>query len=249
MEIKVGNIDLFSSVEYFNRSAAVVYLAGCNFRCPWCWSYDMLEEYSGREIEVSELVKEIEEDPSEIEAVVVDGGEPTQQQDALIELCTLLKEKDYLVQLNTNGTNPEVVDELGIKGKIDRLGLDIKAPLDFERRYSKLIGRKMKHEFKESIKEILRASSLCGYELEPRTTIVPKLTDSRHWISKIAQEISMYTDNYVIQAFTPEKGTLSAEYEEMEEVTREQLIELAGAAKRHIPNVMIKTRETGLEKI
>lgn len=249
MNVNIGRLDLFSSMAYPNRSAAVVYFAGCNLRCPWCWTHEMVEKYSGEEMQVEELVKEIKDNPSELEAVVIDGGEPTQQPDALFFLCKVLKEEGYLVQVNTNGSNSEVIDEVGIRGNLDRLGLDIKAPLDFARRYSKATGVKIREELKENMELILRASSLCKYELEPRTTVVPGLNDSSHQIEKIAEKISFYTDNYVLQAFTPEKGTLNKEYENKEEITREKLLELSQVAKKHLSNVMIRTHETGLERV
>jgi len=249
MNVNIGRLDLFSSTAYPNMSSAVIYFAGCNMRCPWCWTHEMIKRYSGEEMEVEELVKEINDNPSELEAIVIDGGEPTQQPEALFSLCKLLKEEGYLIQVNTNGSDSEVIDEIGIRGNIDRLGLDIKAPLDFARRYSKATGVRVGEELKENIEGILRASSLCKYELEPRTTIVHGINDSRHQVEKIAEKLSFYTDNYALQAFTPEKGTLNKEYEAKEEVTREKLLELSQVAKRHLSNVMIRTHETGLERV
>lgn len=249
MKINVGEIEPFSSLEYPGKASAVIYFSGCNFRCPWCWTYDLIEPLAGEEREVREVVKEIEEDLEEIEAVVIDGGEPTQQPEGLKELCSILDSKGYKVQVNTNGSNPEVIDEIGIKEKIDRLGLDVKAPLNFERRYSKVIGREMKEEFSEGVREILRGSSLCSYEIEPRTTVIPDLMDSSHRISKIAKEVSIYTDNYVLQGFTPEKGTLEEEFEEKEKIEREKLLEFGREAQKYVKNVWIRTPSIGTEKL
>lgn len=247
MTVNIGEIEPFSSVEYSGKTASVVYFAGCNFRCPWCWTYEYIDPVDGIEKELEEVVEEIEQSTSE--AVVIDGGEPTRQPKQLNSLCEVLDDMGYPIQVNTNGSNPHVIEELGLSGKIDRLGLDIKAPLQFSRRYSKVIGVSMKEEFKKGIKTILRSNKACKFRLEPRTTIVPNLTDSGHWIRKIAEQVSKYTDTYVLQAFSPEQGTFDREYEEEEKVTRDQLLELAREAQRYIRNVKIKTQETGLEPL
>ncbi len=249
MKINIGRIDPFSSLEYPGEPAAVIYLAGCNLKCPWCWSHDILDPMQGQERETQDVIQEIEEDPGDIEAVVIDGGEPTQQPEPLKYLCKTLESEGYKIQINTNGSNPEVIDELGIRDQIHRLGLDVKAPLEFQRRYSKVIGRKVSEEHLEGIKEILRGSSMCSYEIEPRTTVIPDLMDSPHRIKEIAEEISLYTDRYLLQAFTPERGTLDPEFEEKNKVTREQLIELGKKAQEHIDLVKIRTPSTGEEKL
>lgn len=249
MKINVGKIDPFSSLEYPGEPAAVIYLAGCNFKCPWCWTYDILDPMQGEEREAQDVIREIEKEPGDIEAVVIDGGEPTQQPEALKYLCKILESEGYKVQINTNGSNPEVIDELGIRDQIDRLGLDVKAPLEFQRRYSKIIGREVNEEHLEGIREILRGSSMCSYEIEPRTTVVPDLIDSPHRIKNIAGEISMYTDRYLLQAFTPEKGTLDPEFEEKDRVTREELIKLGKKAQKYIDKVKIRTPSTGEETL
>lgn len=249
MQMNVSSIDPFSSTAYPDKSAAVVYLAGCSLKCPWCWSHEMLDPITGQEKEVTQIIQEINQDPSEVEAVVVDGGEPTEQSEALVDLVSGLKECGYLIQINTNGANPDMIEELGIRGFIDRLGIDIKAPLDYQRLYSKVIGREVLEEHLENLRRLLRASSVCKYQEEPRTTIVPDLMDKGHWIEQIAKEISLYTDTYVLQGFTPEKGTLKPEFKEKEPLKREQLVELGKRAKKHLKDVRIRIPGMGTEKI
>ncbi len=249
MKVKIGEIDLFSSIAYPDKPSTVIYFQGCNFECPWCWNSNYLDSFLGEEKEISEVVQEIKEDPTETEVVVIDGGEPTQQPEALEILCETLKKEGYEVQINTNGTNPRIIEEMGIKGKMDRVALDVKAPLEFQRKYSKAIGKKVGKRHTEGVKKILRVSNLCKYELEPRTTVIPGLTDSEHWINKIAKTVGTYTNKYVLQGFTPEKGTLEQEYQEEDKITREKLIKLALEARKYVKHVKIRTLEAGTEDI
>ncbi len=249
MKLKVGEIDPFSSLAYPQKSSIVIYLQGCNFRCPWCWNREYLDPIAGKDKEIEEVIQEVKEDPSDTEAVVIDGGEPTKQPRALQELCERLKEDGYKVQINTNGSNPDVIEELGMKKNVDRVALDVKAPPDFQRRYSKIIGRKIKKKHLKGVKQVLRISNVFEFELEPRTTVIPGLTDNKHWIGKTAKTIGIYADLHVLQAFTPTKGTLKQEYQEEKRINREKLLELAEESKKYVKNVRIRTQETGTEQI
>lgn len=60
-----------------------------------------------------------------IDGVVITGGEPTIQKD-LEDFVDHVKEKGYLIKLDTNGLRPDVVKK--IIGKIDYIAMDLKAP-------------------------------------------------------------------------------------------------------------------------
>jgi len=57
------------------------------------------------------------------------GGEPTLHRN-LPSLIREVKEHGFLVKLDTNGSNPEMLDELVNSGAIDFVSMDVKAPLD-----------------------------------------------------------------------------------------------------------------------
>ena len=249
MKVNIGEIDPFSSLAYPGKTSTVIYFQGCNLKCPWCWTHEYLDPINGEEKETTQIVKEIKEGPTDTQAVVIDGGEPTQQPKALKELCEKLNKEGYKIQINTNGTKPNIIEEIGIQEKVHRIGLDVKAPLEFQRRYTKTIGKKTKKKYIKGIKQILRVSNLCKYKLEPRTTVIPGLTDSKHWIGKIAKTIGTYTDTYTLQAFTSEKGTLNPDYQEKEKVKREELLDLAREAGRYVKHIKIRTIDSGTEQL
>ncbi|GAG56390.1 unnamed protein product [marine sediment metagenome] len=92
-----------------------------------------------------------------------------------------IKKEGFLVEIETNGTNPGMLRNLVERSLVDYLALDIKAPFEWEK-YSKAAGivdKKLLGKVKESLKILL--SSNIDYEL--RTTVVPGLVDQEDVIS------------------------------------------------------------------
>ena len=63
-----------------------------------------------------------------LDGVVMTGGEPTIHV-GLPDLCRQIKELGFRVKLGTSGTNSRMVREMMVKGLVDFVALDIKAPL------------------------------------------------------------------------------------------------------------------------
>ncbi|MDP7282284.1 MAG: anaerobic ribonucleoside-triphosphate reductase activating protein, partial [Candidatus Undinarchaeales archaeon] len=103
-----------------------------------------------------------------IDGVCITGGEPTLSS-GLVDFCQKLKGKDFLVKLDTNGTNPEVLKTLIDSKLVDFVAMDIKGPWE---NYGDFIGVPFNAEqLKESVKLIMDS----GIDYEFRTTIVPEL--------------------------------------------------------------------------
>ena len=119
----------FSLVDYPRRGASVVFFGGCNYRCPFCYNLDLvLPEFLQklRPLSEAEILEELKRREKYVSAVVLTGGEPTIHGDRLRSLCQVLKELDLLVKLDTNGSNPALVEELVNDGCIDYLAVDVK---------------------------------------------------------------------------------------------------------------------------
>ena len=73
---------------------------------------------------------------------------------------------NYLVKLDTNGSNPHIIEELINENLVDYIAMDIKAPLD---KYSKITNTEVNTEkIQRSIKLILNSN----IDYEFRTTIL-----------------------------------------------------------------------------
>jgi pyruvate formate lyase activating enzyme len=171
MEIK-GFIEA-SFVDWEGKLCSVLFLSGCNFRCPFCHNVNLVLEPEKLDTIPLEYLKEkLNAQKDWIDGVCITGGEPTTHKD-LLKLCSTLKNMGFLIKLDTNGTNPEILKELIDQRLVDYIAMDIKAPLE-EKKYSKATGIKIAtnlNKIKQSI-ELLKKSNT-SYEL--RTTVVPSL--------------------------------------------------------------------------
>ncbi len=61
-----------------------------------------------------------------LDGICISGGEPTLHAD-LPELIRSVKELGYLVKLDTNGTNPDMLSFLLDEGLLDYIAMDIKS--------------------------------------------------------------------------------------------------------------------------
>ena len=116
--------EIFYSIEgegiEIGRPEIFIRLAGCNLRCTWCDTLYALE--NGTEMGIKEIVQEVGAYPCK--SVSITGGEPLLQKRELLELVRRLKDLDYWIQINTNGT---IFDEK-IFELVDLITMDCKCP-------------------------------------------------------------------------------------------------------------------------
>jgi len=98
-----------------------------------------------------------------------------------------IKDKGFLIKLDTNGTNPKMLEKLLNNSLVDYIAMDIKSSLDFDN-YSKSAGIKDKMML-ENVKESIELMINSKIDYEFRTTIVP-LLHSEETIMEIARYIS-----------------------------------------------------------
>jgi len=242
MEIVIGGILPLSTIDYEGKSASVIFFGGCNFRCHYCYNFGILDERMGARQDTGQLFDLVMQGKKLIDAVVFSGGEPTVQPEALSELVHMFKKAGLAVKIDTNGSNAGVIADLLARNLIDYIALDIKAPLEREHEYSRVIQRDAAQAIK-NIREIMKLRHAFSFVLECRTTVVPGLIFREHDIEEIAEEVGKYCDLYVLQQFTPEKGCLDEEYNKVKSPTRDELRGLALVAKKHVRDVRIRTAE------
>ncbi|MFA5080006.1 MAG: anaerobic ribonucleoside-triphosphate reductase activating protein [Candidatus Paceibacterota bacterium] len=219
----IGGFQKFTLIDYPGKLSCIVFLSGCNFRCPFCYSSELvLPEKIKQHPELSEekILEYLESRIGMLEGVVLCGGEPTLNFE-LDDFCSKLKAMGYFIKLDSNGTNSEKIKELIEKKLIDYIAMDIKAPLTAEK-YKIATGVDSDIEkIKQSI-EIIKNS---GIDYEFRTTVVPGIHNMEDIIS-IANSIGP-AKKYFLQQFNPEKdlidnslkGSKSFPYDFFEKVT------------------------------
>ena len=238
-----------STVDWYGNVSLVVFFAGCNFRCPYCHNSDLIPAGSGEKVELRLIRRRIEVGLSLLDSVIFTGGEPLLQQKAVLEAAELIKGFGLKLMLDTNGSLPSVVEKLLDARLVDRVALDVKAPLTTED-YGRVIGLpRLGSEMAESVECTLELCNSHGVEVEARTTVAPTVSDDPDFIRRIAPSIKGRCSVYYLQQFDNTGNVLSPRLKKLEPPSREEMVELAEAAiGEGVRNVYIKTRELGLER-
>ena len=136
--MKIGGLQKSTLIDYPGKIACTVFLIGCNFRCPWCYSSELvLPDKKEKQPIISEkdFFSFLGQRKDVLDGVVVCGGEPTINSD-LSEFVRKIKKMGFKVKLDTNGSNPETIKDLINKKLIDYIAMDIKAPLESNFQFS-----------------------------------------------------------------------------------------------------------------
>lgn len=222
--------------DYPGKIAAVLFSQGCNFSCPFCHNGDLVIKSTKLEqtaLDITDLIDFLQERKGFLDAVVFSGGEPTLH-DAIIHDIRLVKDLGYLVKLDTNGTNPQIIEKLLEEKLLDYVAMDIKAPLDFKK-YQKACGKLTSQQFfnlRNSI-HLLRNS---GIEVEFRTTIVPGL-HSEEDVVEIARYLKGCS-KYTLQQFNP-RFTLNSDYGSITPYRQKQLEQMADKAASYVQKIQL----------
>ena len=168
--MKIAGIEKCSFVDYEKHISCVVFTQGCNMNCFYCHNKELIPCHSDKElIQEKEIFQFLEKRMKYLDAVVISGGEPTMQQ-GLEEFIKNIKKMGFKVKLDTNGSNPHIIENLVSKKLIDYVAMDIKAPIT---RYKEFCGSEniLVESLKRTIKFLLK--NYVGYEF--RTTFAPGL--------------------------------------------------------------------------
>ena len=211
--MKIAGFQKLSLVDYPERLATVVFVQGCNFRCPYCQNPDLVTlkkkfDCSGKEaLDYVSIRKDI------VEGLVITGGEPTIY-DELPNFIKRAKAIGTKVKLDTNGANPAQLKELLKSGLLDYVALDIKTSLS---KYNLVTDMKNAPEaVSESIRIVM--SSETPYEF--RTTCVPGIVDEED-LSAIG-ELVRGAKKYCLQQFRP-IITFESKFQDVKPYSKETL--------------------------
>ncbi|MFA4946749.1 MAG: radical SAM protein [Candidatus Micrarchaeia archaeon] len=226
MKIRYASIVDFDGDAYPGRNATVLRLTGCPLNCVYCPARELAGEAPFDEKPVEYFAEHLSKVMHSANALVVTGGEPLMQGNALEDLLALAKQKGFAIKLETPGYYAETLNDL--LPNLDYVSIDLKAAFD-AKAYASACG--FKGDAGLLLSNVLR--SLTFLEKRGRNvykeftvTAVPGFTDSPSVIEGLAAYVAPFADRFVVRC--PASGCGCAP------VGRERLAELAAAAKRHV---------------
>ena len=120
----IVGIDKLSLLDYEDKVSIVLFSQACNFRCPFCHNGESVLNAQS-ELDFDEILAYLKTRTGLVDAVVFSGGEPTLEPDLEVKIKAV-KSLGFLIKLDTNGTNPVLLEKLIDEGLIDYVAMDIK---------------------------------------------------------------------------------------------------------------------------
>jgi pyruvate formate lyase activating enzyme len=224
--MKILGLQKQSLIEYPGKISAVIFLGGCNLRCQFCYVPHLVlpeEIEKQKEIPQKEIFSFLKERRNFLEAVAITGGEPTINKD-LPNFIKKIKKLGYLVELETNGTNPEMLKYLTEEKLIDYVAMDVKHRLDSFEKYKEITGGVLAKEMFENIKKSVKILISGKIDYELRTTIMKEF-HKKEDILEICEEIQgakiYYLQNYQKNHTISGKTFTPFVEKEIEEIVKE----------------------------
>ena len=195
----ICNITPFTLLDYPNKSACILWYAGCNMRCLYCYNPEIVLGKGA--ITFSETISFLKKRKGLLDAVVFSGGECLIHKN-IVEQIKEVKALGFLVKIDTNGSNSKIVKQLIQDNLIDYVALDFKA---LKSSYNAITKSNLFDEFESSF-ELLLASTI---PFEIRTTYHSELISDVELNEMIHfLEYKEYKGNYYIQYFKNNVETL-----------------------------------------
>lgn len=231
--MKVCGFQGVSLLDYPGRVSSVLFLGGCNLRCPFCHNADLvLRPDSLDSFGVDEAARRVTARTSLIDGVVVTGGEPLVQGEALLNLLSALRETGIAVKLDTNGYEVDMLRRVLDSGLVDYIAMDIKTSL---KNYALAAGLPIDASRIEKAVGLVNRS---GVRHEFRTTCVPGIVDTDD-VLEIARLVGPGSPLY-LQQFRASGGVIDPSFGELSSYPAERLREFAAAAEPFVAAVNVR---------
>ncbi len=213
----IGGIQKTTLVDFPGKVAAIVFTQGCNFRCGYCHNpsllaYTPLEgglksvisgwginskthlQHTSKRENAKDFFSFLQTRIGKLDGVVITGGEPTLQS-GLYDFIKEIKQMGFEVKLDTNGTNPQIIEQLIKDNLLDYIAMDIKAPIE---KYDLITAVKTN---KANILKTIELIKNNNVDYEFRTTVL-KSQLSHEDFNQIGQMIKG-AKRYYLQKFVP----------------------------------------------
>ena len=227
--MQIQGLQKLTLLDFPGHTACTVFCAGCNFRCPFCHNVPLVTE-----IDPSEAIGEeafftfLEKRRGTLDGVCITGGEPLLYSD-IDEFIRKIKEKGFLVKLDTNGSFPDRLSALLEANLLDYVAMDIK---NCPEKYDVTAGCAVDMAaIRKSVTLLMEGKT----EYEFRTTVAAPLHTEAD-IEKIAEWIRG-AKRYFLQNFV-DSGNLIGEG--LSPVGEESMIRMRSRAQHLVPNVALR---------
>lgn len=224
--MKFSGLQKTSLADFPDRVASVLFTPGCNLRCPFCHNWRIVVEPKPPFLNEEATLRILDERKGFVDSVVVSGGEPTIHRD-LPRFLGKLKDRGFMIKLDTNGFNSQVLEEC--LPFVDFVALDVKTSLV---KYGRL-GAGDTGEFVRTV-EMLKTGKV---DYEFRATVVPGFVDAED-VPRIG-ELVRGARAFVFQQFVA-GDTLDKSFGLVKPYSPECIMGFAESMQKYAENVTLR---------
>lgn len=230
--LPIAGIQKVTLVDYPKHISATLFLQGCNLRCGFCHNSALMplpkqdKKYRDK---WKETIIYLSYRKKYLKGVCITGGEPTIHKN-LPNALQEIKNLGYKIKLDTNGTNPDMLEILFEQRLVDYVAMDIKTTFD---KYVDL-------GYNGSIENLKKSISLiknCAPNYEFRTTVVPELVNEDNIFEIIEPIKGAYL--YVLQLYNPKYAYNSKRFSKR--YTIGEIESLAKKIEKFFGKVVVRT--------
>ena len=132
----IHGLQKMTLLDFPGHVACTVFLGGCDFRCPYCHNFELVDGSAPAVMEEAELFAFLEKRRGLLDGVAVTGGEPCLRSD-LTDFLSRIRDMGYKIKLDTNGAHPDTLKRV-LAGRIaDYVAMDIK---NSPEKYARTVG-------------------------------------------------------------------------------------------------------------
>lgn len=215
-------------LDYPGRVACTVFLQGCNFKCPFCYNSSLIDSPDNNFLSTNDFFDFLDKRKKVLDGVAITGGEPLLNP-SIKDFIKKIKEKGFLVKLDTNGSNPSLLKELIEENLVDYVAMDIKNTFE---KYPLTTGVNVEIEnIKNSI--FLLINSSIDYEF--RTTVVKEFHNVEDF--KLIGNQIKGAKNYYLQSYQEKDSVLS---KNLHPLSKDELQACLKVVKEFVNNASIR---------
>ena len=210
----------------------------CRGRRPWKRKPPKSTKHNGEavlgaskddEIDFNEILDFLKTRTGLVDAVVFTGGEPTLEPDLKVKIKAV-RDLGFLIKLDTNGTNPEIVESLLDEGLVDYVAMDIKNSPSLYKETCGVSNIKL-----ENIKKSIAIIMAKAPDYEFRTTLVKEFHERMDYASFL--NLIKGAKRVFLQKFVDREGCIQKGLHEVDIIEANKLRDYLASS---IPEVTLR---------
>ena len=229
--IKIAGMQKLTLLDYPEKTAAILFLPGCNMRCPFCHNHELIDWSNRDYLTFDEIYKYLDMRKNILDGIVITGGEPSNQD--IIPLLQSLRELGYQIKIDTNGLRPQIIQKWLDNNLIDYIAMDIK---NSPAKYAETCG--LPYINMDLIHQSINILMTSSIDYEFRTTVIPSFHTPDDFAiigqTLIPNAKHFYLQPFVMRDTVPEKS--------LQEPSNDLLKQCLLAVSQYVKNAEIRGR-------